>query len=301
MIGLIDQYRKELEDIRIYAQDTVQVYTSCIQAFCEFATEHLKVDPIKAQGTQLVLWLAFLKQTGISYSRLGHHQYALKSFFAFLLKMNVISSNPAESLPPIPRIRGSGKPISTEDAFKLLDSFDQTTWLGKRNYVMVSMLWALGLRISELTGLKVRDFEPNHGKNTGLLRIRGKNKKQRALFVVDRLFHHLSCYLAHPQSPKKKRAPLFPVSENKAISNDRVQTIVKEHARKAGIVARVTPHVLRHSFATEMYHHNVPLSAIQVMMGHDSIAETALYIHVSDKLKQQALDYVSTSGRVSWQ
>lgn len=301
MIGLIDQYRKELEDIRIYASDTVQIYTSCIQAFCEFAKEHLKVDPIKAQGTHLALWLAFLKQTGISYSRLGHHQYALKSFFAFLFKMNVIPSNPAESLPPVPRIRGRIKPISTEDAFKLLDSFDQTTWLGKRNYLMVSLLWALGLRISELTGLKVRDFEPDHGKNTGLLRIRGKNKKQRALFVVDRLFHHLSCYLAHPQSPKKKRAPLFPVSENKAISNDRVQTIVKEHARKARIVDRVTPHVLRHSFATQMYHHNVPLSAIQAMMGHDSIAETALYIHVSDKLKQQALNYVSTSGRVSWQ
>jgi len=166
---------------------------------------------------------------------------------------------------------------------------------------MISLLWALGLRISELTGLKVRDFEPDHGKNIGLLRIRGKNKKQRALFVVDRLFHHLSCYLAHTQSPKKKLAPLFPVAENKAISNDRVQTIVKEHARKAGIEARVTPHVLRHSFATEMYHQNVPLSAIQAMMGHDSIAETAIYIHVSDKLQQQALNYVSTSGRVSWQ
>jgi site-specific recombinase XerD len=290
MIALIDQYRKELEDIRIYASDTVQVYTSCIQAFCEFAKEHLNVDPIKAEGTQLVLWLAFLRQTGISYSRLGHHQYALKSFFTFLVKMNVITTNPAESLPPIPRIRGRIKPISTEDAFKLLDSFDQTTWLGKRNYTMVSLLWALGLRISELTGLRVRDFEPDHGKNIGLL-----------LFVVDRLFHYLSCYLAHPQSPKKKRAPLFPVSENKAISNDRVQTIVKEHARKAGIEDRVTPHVLRHSFATEMYHHNVPLSAIQAMMGHDSIAETAIYIHVSDKLQQQALDYVSTSGRVSWQ
>ena len=123
MIALIDQYRKELENIRIYAPDTVQVYTSCIQAFCEFAKEHLNVDPIKAKGTQLVLWLTFLKQTGISYSRLGHHQYALKSFFTFLAKMGVTTTNPAQSLPPIPRIRGRIKPISTEDAFKLLDPF----------------------------------------------------------------------------------------------------------------------------------------------------------------------------------
>jgi len=301
MIALIDQYRKELENIRTYAKDTVQVYTSCIQAFCEFAKEHLNVDPIKAKGTQLIQWLAFLKQSGISYSRLGHHQYALKSFFTFLIKMDVITTNPAKSLPPIPRIRGSIKPISTEDAFKLLNTFDQTTWLGKRNFMMVSLLWALGLRISELTALKVRDFETGHGKNIGLLRIRGKNKKQRALFVVNKLYHHLSCYLAHPQSPKNKLAPLSPVASNKPISNNRVQRIVKEHARKAGIEARVTPHVLRHSFATEMYHQKVLLSAIQAMMGHDSIAETAIYIHVSDKLQQQALNFVSTSGRVSWQ
>jgi site-specific recombinase XerD len=112
----------------------------------------------------------------------------------------------------------------------------------------------------------------------------GIDKKQRALFVVDRLFDELLRYLAHPKSPREKLSPLFP-ADNKitAISNNRVQRIVKDQARKAGIAAKVTPRVLRHSFATEMYHNNVPLSAIQNMMGHDSIADTSIYIHVSDK------------------
>jgi integrase/recombinase XerD len=219
-----------------------------------------------------------------------------------LKKAGIINTNPAQALPLlITRRRQVTKPISTQDAFKLLDSFDQSSWHGLRNYTMVSLLWALGLRTSELTSLKVRSFETNHGKRIGLLRIHGKNKKQRALFVVDRLFDALTRYLVHPQSPCKKLAPLFPAQPQTAISNNRLQRMVKDQAIKAGIATAVTPRVLRHSFATEMYHQNIPLSAIQAMLGHDSIADTSIYIHVSDKLKQLALDSILISRRFSWQ
>lgn len=166
---------------------------------------------------------------------------------------------------------------------------------------MVAVFWALGLRTAELTGLKVRSFETGHGKRIGLLHIRGKNKKQRALFVVDRLFDDLIRYLAHPMAPKKKWDPLFPGLPHRAISKSRVQRIVKDRAVIAGIVPAVTPRVLRHSFATEMYHCGVPLSDLQVMMGHASIADTSIYVHVSDKLKQLALDSILISRRPSWQ
>ena len=83
------------------------------------------------------------------------------------------------------------------------------------------LFWALGLRTSELTGLKVRSFETGHGKRIGLLRVRGKNKKQRALFVVDRLFDELIRYLSHPKAPNKKYAPLFMAdTKTTAISNN---------------------------------------------------------------------------------
>ncbi|GAH73432.1 unnamed protein product, partial [marine sediment metagenome] len=192
------------------------------------------------------------------------------------------------------------KPISKDIAFKLLRSIDQATWIGKRNYLIIAMLWALGLRLNELTSLKVSSFEPEHGHRIGLLRVKGKNRKQRALFVVDKLYDTLVEYLNDPQSPHKKNAPLFPVEKGTAISNDRVQRMIKEYCSKASIRERITPHVLRHSFATEMYHQNVPLSAIQSMLGHSSIAETSIYIHVSDQLQKQALEQISISGGVSW-
>lgn len=302
MIALIDQYQKELLKVNGFAASTVETYILSVKAFCSFAKNELEMDPVKVKGPQLLKWILYLKNTGIGHSRLENHHYALKSFFTFLQKTGDNTSNPAQTLPLlIKRQRQRTKPISTQDTFKLLDSFDQSSWHGLRNYTMVSLLWALGLRTSELTGLKVRSFETGHGKRIGLLRIRGKNKKQRALFVVDRLFDDLTRYLIHPHSPRKKPAPLFQGQPDTAISNNRVQRIVKDQAIKAGIATSVTPRVLRHSFATEMYHRNVPLSAIQAMMGHDSIADTSIYIHVSDKLKQLALDSILISRRFSWQ
>jgi integrase/recombinase XerD len=302
MIALIDLYRKELLKVNGFSPSTVETYTLSIKAFCDFAKTELKTDPINVNGPQLLKWILYLKNTGIGYSRIKNHHYALKSFFAFLKKSGHIPSNPAQALPLlITRRQQITKPISTRSAFKLLDSFDQSTWQGLRNYTMLAVLWALGLRTGELTSLKVKSFETGHGRKIGLLRIRGKNKKQRALFVVDRLFDDLTRYLAHPQSPKIKRAALFPAQPDTAISNNRLQNIVKQQAKKVGIQAKLTPRVLRHSFATEMYHQNIPIDAIQLMMGHDSIAETSIYVHVSDKLKQLALDNIRVSRRTSWQ
>jgi len=301
MIALIDLYRKQLLKINGFSTSTVENYTLSIKAFCEFAKTQLKTNPINVKASQLLKWILYLKNTGTGYSRIENHHYALKSFFEFLKNAGHITSNPARTLPLlITRRRQLTKPISTRNAVKLLDSFDQSYWHSLRNYTMVAVLWALGLRTSELTGLRVKDFETGHGKKIALLRIRGKNKKQRALFVVERLFDDICRYLAHPQSPNKKLAPLFPAQPNAAISNNRLQNIIKQQAKKIGIKTRVNPRVLRHSFATEMYHQKVPLNAIGHMMGHDSIAETSIYVHVSDKLKQLALDNIHISRRTSW-
>jgi len=304
MIALIDEYQHELSSIFGFAEDTVENYLSCIVMFCDWIKTRPQISPIDAQGSHVLKWMMELKEKGLSYSRLEHHRSALKTFYAMLVKMKIVRKNIASTLPSL-RKRGisSVVPVSRDTVGKLLNVVDQSPWVGKRNYMIISMLWALGLRISELTGLSVGSFEPEHdpkGK-IGLLRVKGKNRKQRALFVVDKLYDNLITYLAHHQSPKRKRDPLFPVESGKAISNSRVQKKIKEYCTEAGIKERITPHVLRHSFATEMYHANVPLDAIQAMMGHDKMAETAVYIKVSDRLKKEALRNLSISRRVSWE
>ena len=304
MIGLIDDYRYELLKVSGFVEETIENYVSCMVMFHEWIRKEYQISPVNAQGNHLREWVMELKDRGLSFSRLQHHRSALRSFYAMLLKMKVVKKNRASALPRL-RKRGisSVMPVSSKTVERLLNSVDQSTWIGKRNYMILSMLWTLGLRISELTGLRVGSFEPDHDPENriGLLRVRGKNRKQRALFVVDKLYDNLISYLAHQGSPKKKTSPLFPVESGKAISNDRVQKKLKEYCREAGIKERITPHVLRHCFATEMYHANVPLEAIQAMMGHDRKSETSAYIKVSDTFKEEALLQLTISGGVSWQ
>jgi len=304
MIALIDEYQHELSSICGFAEDTVENYVSCIVAFCAWVKDELHISPIDVQGSHVLKWMMELKERGLSFSRLEHHKSALKTFYAMLVKMKIVKRNIALAIPRL-RKRGISNvvPVSRDTVGKLLNVLDQSTWVGKRNYMIISMLWALGLRISELTGLSVGSFEPEHDpiNKIGLLRVKGKNRKQRALFIVDKLYDNLITYLAHPQSPKQKKDPLFPVTSGKAISNNRVQKKMKEYCREAGIKDRITPHVLRHSFATEMYHANVPLDAIQAMMGHEKRAETAVYIKVSDRFKKEALLQLTINERTPWE
>ncbi len=304
MTGLIEEYQYELKKVLDFAEKTVETYVNCIVMFSDWLKVKYHLSPVKAEGDHLCEWIEKVKGRGVSFSRLEHHRSALRTFYAMLYKMKIVKRDIADAIPALIKRRNSNvMPVSEATVERLLEAVDQSTWIGKRNYMIISMLWALGLRISELTGLKVGSFEPYHEplNRTGLLRVRGKNKKQRALFVVGKLYDNLMDYLSHEESPKKKKDPLFPVESGKAISNNRVQKKIKEYCKEAGIKERITPHVLRHSFATEMYHAGVPVEAIQAMMGHDRKTETSVYIKVSDAFKEEALTLLTLSGRALWQ
>ena len=246
MIGLIDEYRKELLEIATFEEKTVQNYTSCLISYFEYAKKDLGIDPIRSQSCHVQKWIETLKIKGLSPSRLQHHRSALRTFFAFLIKMSIIKHNPADTLPIFRRLKSDkNQPISKQVASKLLYSIDQTSWRGKRNFLIISVLWALGLRLNELTSLKIGDFEADHAKREkiALLRVRGKNRKQRALFVVDKLYDYMINYIAHSDTPSKKKDPLFSTI-NGHISGDRIQRMIKEYAKKAQLSERITPHVL---------------------------------------------------------
>jgi integrase/recombinase XerD len=295
-------FTKSSPKIAEFAESTVDNYVACIAAFFDYAQNRIGIDPVFAKGRHVVAWIGEVKKTGISKSRLEHHRSALKLFFALMVKLKIVHKNPADHLPVIRRLHTSdrNRPVDKKVVFKLLKSVDRSGWHGLRDHLIIAVLWCLGLRVSELTALRVKHFEPDHGKRIGLLRVKGKNKKHRALFVVDNLYDELADYLACDLSPKKKNAPLFPTDAGTAISKNRVLKMIKERCRAAGIKHRLTPHVLRHSFATEMYLAGVPLGAVQTMMGHSHKAETAIYVHVSDKLQKQALEQISLQGGWIW-
>ncbi len=294
MQTLMQTYHKELAEVAGFAPDTVENYEICLGKFFDYATSQLNIDPLEAGAKDLLQWMRHLKAQNLSRSRLTHHKAALKHFYGLLIKQKQRLDNPAELL-FTPRKKKSDRngPLSPAIAFKLLRSMKRDTWLGERNFVIVSMLWALGLRIGELTALKVGSFEPEHEPEikVGLLRVQGKGKKERALFVTGKLYSNLVGYLGHPETPKQMTSPMFPISNNKGkqLSTDRARGMIKELTHAAGIKLRITPHVLRHSFATHMYTNDVPVEAIEAMLGHTTTDETSIYIHVPKARKKQAL------------
>ena len=135
MNNLIEQFRKELCEIALYADDTVANYVSCIYKYVQFIQEQFKTDAIKSTPKHLKQWMIHLKKTGISNSRLNHHRSALKSFFALLVKMNVINNNPADGLLLIKKTKSDlNQPINKDTALKLLKAIDRSTWIGERNF-----------------------------------------------------------------------------------------------------------------------------------------------------------------------
>jgi integrase/recombinase XerD len=297
MNELIERFRKELLEIRLLADNTVGIYTTSLYRYVEYARFVLHIDPLKPTADHLNRWIKELKEH-TSFSRIENYQSSLKSFFTFLMKLGIMDHNPASMLLPVRRAMSSVQAVSNESAFKLLDAFDRSSWTGERDYLIVSMLWALGLRVSELVSLKIEDFDPacDAPSKIGLLLVRGKGRKNRSLFVVDKLYENLVGYLERPEIPKEKSRPMFPTDKGTAISIDRLRCMVRQTALKAGITETITPHMLRHSFATVMYHQGVPVEAICDMMGHETVAETGVYIHVSDEFKKQALEKISIPG-----
>jgi len=294
MQTLMQTYHKELADIAGFAPDTVENYEICVRKYFDFATNRLHIDPLAAGAKELLTWMTYLKQQQLSRSRLTHHKAALKHFFGLLVKQKQRKHNPAELLfTPRKRKSDRNQPVSPAIVLKLLCSMKRDTWLGERNFMIISMLWALGLRIGELTALKVGSFEPEHEpeNKVGLLRVPGKGKKERALFVTGKLYSNLVGYLRHPETPKQMTSPMFPIPTNKGkqLSTDRARRMIQELTCQAGISQRITPHVLRHSFATHMYTNDVPVEAIEAMLGHTTTDETSIYIHVPKARKKQAL------------
>lgn len=293
-------YRQELLDVNNFKPDTVSNYVSCLSQYFEFVEQQFGINPLDSTPKHLRQWMSHLKKQNLGRSRLIHHQAAIKRFFAVLIKLRVLEHNPAEALFYIKKQKSDRNlPIAEETAIHLLRALKRTTWLDERNFMILSMLWALGLRISELTALTVDSFEPHHDplNRIGLLRVPGKCNKERVLFVVDKLYDNLQAYLAHPESPKEDGKPMFPTTlKNKAISPNRVQKVIQQLRKIAHIKERITPHVLRHTFATHMYEHNVPVEAIEVMLGHGSTDETSIYIHVPEQKKQKALAKITING-----
>ena len=227
-------------------------------------------------------YLAEKKKAGLSAASIKLIVVALKIFFRFLAGKGEIKRDPAEAL-SLPRIeRYLPETLNEMQVEQLLNGIDTKVPLGLRDRAMVELLYASGLRISELANARLENFYPEEGT----IRVIGKGNKTRIVPVGRKACEALACYLSTERPKLIKRrsgSEIFLSERGTKLTTARIWQIVKEKARHAGLEKNIYPHLLRHSFATHLLSNGADLRIIQEMLGHADISTTQVYTHVDQQ------------------
>jgi integrase/recombinase XerD len=268
--------------------NTVSAYRRDLLKFEAFAKKR-KVALKAISRDDLVDFLACLYRQKLESRTVARHLVTLRNFFRFAQVQELISEDPSLNLES-PKIRRSLPDyLRLEEVEKLLAQPDEKTPIGLRDRAMLEVLYSSGLRVSELTGLRVMDFD----RTAGYVRCIGKGDKERIVPVGKKAMALVDRYLrdARPKLLGKGslvNAPiLFLNRRGGGFSRVGVWKILSAYGRQAGLRMALTPHMLRHSFATHLLERGADLRSVQLMLGHSDISTTQIYTHVvEERLKQ---------------
>jgi integrase/recombinase XerD len=265
-----------------FSANTIAAYASDIRKFMLFAGEHA-VNSVKEVTHDLIK--AFLQQerkNALSSATVTRRVAALKSFFSFLREEKLIGANPAETISSSRNSLHLPKVLSAAEIDALLRQPEATSAEGIRDRAMLETLYATGMRVSELTGINYENINPD----ANYIICFGKRAKERLVPIGNAARACLRDYLenARPLLAKGKNdAALFLNADGQRLTRQGLWFILKKHAKRAGITKAITPHTLRHSFATHLLENGADLRVVQEMLGHADISTTQIYTHLTKK------------------
>jgi integrase/recombinase XerD len=281
-------YLRHLEVERRMAANTVESYGRDLRRLADYARE---IDRPFVSFTRADLE-AFVRDqmaSGLSAASTARLVASTRSFFKFQRVIGATTVNPADDLHAPRALRPLPKFLSIDDVDALLAVPDVTTPLGLRDRALIDVLYATGLRVSELVGLRLTDVR----LDDGYLQCMGKGGKARIVPLGDQAVAWVRRYLAEarPGLVRRRESPwLFVNARGARLSRVGFWKRLAPYARRAGIRAPVSPHVLRHSFATHLLERGADLRAIQMMLGHADLSTTEIYTHVLEARLRQAYD-----------
>lgn len=262
------------------ARNTLESYRRDLNKFIAFMNKQQVTNPVTVDRNAIILFLSELKNSGNAASTISRTTVSIRSFFKFLLQEGIIDKNPAQELES-PRIEKKlPRVLTTGEVDLLLCQPMPGEHNGLRDKAMLELLYASGIRVSELVSLNTTDFDPK----VGLLRCTGKGMKERIVPVGSMAINSVVDYL------KRSRVKMVHSNSEKALfvnhhgcrlTRQGFWKILKKHARKANVPNDITPHTLRHSFATHLLENGADLRSVQEMLGHSDIATTQIYTQVT--------------------
>jgi integrase/recombinase XerD len=266
--------------------NTVSAYRQDLAKFSLFAQKR-KLSLGAVGRDDLVDFLAALYRQNLESKSVARNLVTLRNFFRFAQVHELIAQDPSINLES-PKIRRSLPGyLRLEDVDKLLQQPDGKTALGLRDRAMLEVLYSTGLRVSELISLRVNDLDTK----VGCVRCIGKGDKERLVPVGKKALAMVEKYLAEARAELLGKSPVVPTlflnRRGRGLSRVGVWKILSAYGRRAGLRVALTPHMLRHSFATHLLERGADLRSVQLMLGHADISTTQIYTHVvEERLKQ---------------
>lgn len=253
----------------------------------------LKADEelLQVSRQQLIAYLVHLKQEGRASSTVARKLASIKAFYRFLTAERYIRRNPAEVLEAASRGLHLPKVLSVQEVERLLDEPNLGTLDGYRDKTMLELLYATGMRVSELVNVPVKNVD----MKMQYVIVMGKGSKERMLPLGRTALHYLEHYLSvvRPQllhGKPDKAAELFVTGWGGPMTRERFYEIIVAYGKSAGISKRVTPHMLRHSFATHLLNNGTDLRIVQELLGHADISTTQIYTHLDVERLREVYD-----------
>ena len=289
MNSWIEQFSHYLTVERGLAKNTVDSYRRDLNNFFEFLGREKVSSPAEVKREQITRYLMSLKKTGRAASTISRNVASIRSFFNFLVQDNLIDSNPSQ-LVKSPRIEKKlPRVLTTKEVDRLLQQPRNDDQAGMRDKAMLELLYASGIRVSELVSLNVTDFSPE----AGFLRCRGKGMKERIVPVGSVAVKYVREYLSLGRQKMLKRRDehaLFLNHHGRRLTRQGFWKILKKYARQSKLSDEVTPHTLRHSFATHLLENGADLRSVQEMLGHSDISTTQIYTQITRRKIREVYD-----------
>ena len=265
----IEYLSKELN----YSDNTVISYEEDINNYLEYLKKqninYKKIDNIAIRN-----YLKYLDDLNLKNSTIARRISALRTFYNYLLNKGLVDTNLFNSIRNPKIEKKLPNYLSYEELARILDNIDISTFIGLRNRLMVEMFYATGCRVSEITNIKVNDID----KSNNSIRIMGKGSKERIVYYGEYARDYLDRYL-----PLIDCVYLFTNEAGEKLSVHDVEYIIKDLVKNLALKTHVTPHTLRHTFATHLLNNGADIKTVQELLGHSSLNTTGIYTHVSNE------------------
>ncbi len=272
---LIESFLDSLYIEKGLSQNTVQSYKNDITSFALWVDESINLPLARISKIDINKYIAQLFKNGLKSSSVNRKISTIKSFFIFLLKKKHILVSPVDDIEMIKQEKYLPISMSEKEVELLLESPNLDSFIGIRDRAMIEMLYATGMRVSELINLKITDIDHNRL----VVKVMGKGSKERLIPYGEVASDYLNAYLKNRKEINSNE--IFLSNRGKKITRSAFWNRIKLYLKKENLKESISPHTLRHAFATHLLNRGADLRSVQILLGHSDLSTTQIYTHIA--------------------